>query len=155
MGEVVSVNLNSTKGAPKRPVDEIELIVDLGPKGDAHAAPGDRQVSLLAAESIERARSEFERSGKACEATGGLQLGPGSFAENITTRGVDLVALSPGDRLRVGEEAVLAITKIGKDCHRRCAIYYKTGDCIMPSEGVFARVERAGAVKPGDTIEKR
>ena len=83
----------------------------------------------------------------------GLEVGPGDFAENLTTRGLDLLALPLGTRLRVGREAVLEITQHGKECHTRCAIYYQAGDCVMPREGVFARVVREGEVRPGDPIE--
>ena len=140
MAVVVSVNLSRTKGVRKQPVDSARI----GPEGlvgDAHSGSWHRMVSLLAEESIEKMRAA------------GLEVGPGDFAENLTTRGLDLLALPLGTRLRVGREAVLEITQHGKECHTRCAIYYQAGDCVMPREGVFARVVREGEVRPGDPIE--
>jgi len=148
MSKVVSVNISETKGMPKKPVEAIELVPGLGVKGDAHAGPGRRQVSLLMIESIEKAKAMMESQGRA----GRIELSPGVFAENITTQGVDLVSMSPGDELRVGP-ARLRLTRIGKECHTRCAIYYQAGDCIMPAEGVFFEVMEGGAVRPGDEIK--
>jgi MOSC domain-containing protein YiiM len=108
---------------------------------DAHAGPGHRQVSLLAMESIEKMRGK------------GVEVGPGDFAENVTVEGIDLAGLTVGDRLLVGE-ALLEISQIGKECHDRCAIYFQAGDCVMPREGVFARVLRGGTVAPGDPVVK-
>jgi MOSC domain-containing protein YiiM len=108
---------------------------------DAHAGPGHRQVSLLAVESIAKMKAK------------GLSVGPGDFAENITVEGIDLVSLRPGERLRSGE-ALLEITQIGKECHDRCAIYHQAGDCVMPKEGVFARVLHGGTLRAGDPMEK-
>jgi len=82
----------------------------------------------------------------------GLDVGPGDFAENITTEGLELYTLPVGTLLRVGEEAVLEVTQIGKVCHTKCAIYYQAGDCVMPKEGIFAIVLEPGQVKVGDTI---
>ena len=108
---------------------------------DAHADSGThRQVSLLAMESI----AKMQRLG--------LDVGYGDFAENITSEGIDLVSLPPGTRLLVGEETILEVTQIGKECHTRCAIYRQVGQCVMPEEGVFARVIQGGVVKAGDTI---
>jgi MOSC domain-containing protein YiiM len=83
----------------------------------------------------------------------GLDVWPGDFAENLTTQGIELVSLPLGTRLRVGAEVVLEVTQIGKECHERCAIYYQAGDCVMPKEGVFARVLEGGRVEIGDRIE--
>jgi MOSC domain-containing protein YiiM len=83
----------------------------------------------------------------------GLNVGPGSFAENLTTQGMDLLSLPIGSQVRVGDEAVLEITQHGKICHDRCAIYYQVGDCVMPREGVFAKVIQGGQVRAGDAIE--
>lgn len=155
-GAVVSLNISKRKGVAKRPVPEASLVVGVGLSGDAHAGSGDREISLLAEEAIEAQRLWMEQrreSDPTCPKTPhGMELRPGVFAENITTRGVPLSNLPIGTRLAIGDTAVLEITRIGKECHRRCAIYYKTGDCIMPREGVFARVVRAGEVKPGDAI---
>jgi MOSC domain-containing protein YiiM len=108
--------------------------------GDAHAG-SERQVSLLASESIEQMRAL------------GLELAPGDFAENLTTEGIAVHELPVGTRLRVGRDAVVEITQIGKECHDRCAIFEQAGTCVMPTHGVFARVLRGGAVSAGDAIE--
>ncbi len=139
--KIVSIALSKKKGTPKIPVQEAQLFVDHGVEGDAHAGPWHRQVSLLASESIESARQL------------GLDVGFGDFAENIATVGVDWKSLPIGTRVRLGREAVVEITQIGKECHNRCAIYYKAGDCIMPREGVFGRVIEAGVIRCGDPIE--
>jgi MOSC domain-containing protein YiiM len=97
-------------------------------------------VSLLAMESIAKIRQS------------GLEVDPGDFAENITTAGLRVWELPLGTRLAVGDQALLEITQIGKECHARCAIYHQVGDCVMPREGVFARVVRGGTLKPGDEI---
>ena len=140
-GTIVAVCTSKKKGVRKRNVGEAELQVDWGIVGDAHAADWHRQVSLLAMESIEKMRAL------------GLNVGPGSFAENITTQGIDLLSLPIGSQVRVGDEAVLEITQHGKICHDRCAVYYQAGDCVMPREGIFARVIKGGQVKAGDPIE--
>lgn len=140
-GRVVAVSLSDRKGVVKHNVPEAVLRVEHGLEGDAHAEGGRRQVSLLALESIEKMRAL------------GALVNPGDFAENITTSGLDVSALPLGARLRVGEEAELVITQIGKACHQGCAIRELVGDCIMPREGVFARVAKGGVVRPGDVIE--
>jgi MOSC domain-containing protein YiiM len=140
-GTIVAVCTSTKKGIRKKTVGEAELKVDWGIVGDAHAADWHRQVSLLALESIEKMRAL------------GLNVGPGSFAENLTTQGMDLLSLPIGSQVRVGDEAILEITQHGKICHDRCAIYYQAGDCVMPREGVFAKVIKGGLVKVGDKIE--
>jgi len=147
-GKVVSVNIGERRGAPKAPVQEAELREDWGLVGDVHAGPGERQVSLLALEAILRQRELLRAKGKSCPKAHGVEIGPGAFAENLTTEGLSLSELPVGTRLRVGE-AILEITKIGKECHTRCAIYKLLGDCVMPKEGVFARVVKGGKVRPG------
>lgn len=142
-GEVVSVNLSERKGVKKVPVAEACLREDYGLEGDAHAGPGIRQVSLLAIESIEKMRNL------------GLDVSPGDFAENITTRHLDLTSLPEGTILEVGEKAVLEVTQIGKNCHTGCAIFQQVGHCVMPREGIFARVVRGGKIKAGDRINVR
>lgn len=139
LGVVVAVSISDRKGMPKSNVPAIQLVTDWGIKDDAHAGLGLRQVSLLAIESIAKLQSL------------GLDVGPGAFAENITTSHLDLPALQPGDRLVIGE-AEVEITQIGKECHSRCAIYQAAGDCVMPREGIFGRVLRGGVVRPGDKI---
>jgi len=155
MGKVVSINISKAKGTAKKSVSKIELVPGLGVMGDAHAGPGERQVSLLMSESIEEARN-LTGADKGCEiAEPGIELGPGSFAENITTKDIDLLSLTPGQELVVGESIRLRVTRIGKECHRPCAIYYKLGGCIMPGKGIFCEVLQGGVVRPGDRIEKR
>lgn len=140
MAEIKAVCVSKDKGQ-KAEVGEINLIKDLGVEGDFHAKGGERQISLLACESIHKMKEK------------GLKLENGAFGENIITEGLDLLSLKIGQRLKIGE-AEIEITKIGKECPKRCAIYYQTGDCIMPREGVFARVINSGRIKPGDIIKK-
>ena len=142
MAEVVAVCISENKGERKKPVDSVELRVDHGIAGDAHAGDWHRQVSLLALESIEKMRQM------------GLDVTTGDFAENITTSGIDLVSLPVGSMLQIGD-TLLEVTQIGKECHSRCAIFYQAGDCVMPKEGIFAKVITPGIVKPGDGIEHR
>ena len=150
---VVSVNLSEKKGTAKQPAAAIELMPGLGVRGDAHMAPGDRQVSLLAREDIERAREQISSS-EGCELKAEkIEIAYGTFAENITTEGLDLPALEIGTVLKLGKGVRLRVSKIGKDCPRPCAIYYRTGDCIMPKRGIFAEVIEGGVVRPGDEIE--
>lgn len=140
MAKVLAVCISPRKGIRKQNVGGASFIQDFGIAKDAHAGNWHRQVSLLAWESIEKMRAK------------GLNVSMGSFAENITTEGIDLPALPIGRRLRIGAEVELEVTQIGKKCHARCAIYYLAGDCVMPSEGIFARVTRGGTVKAGDAI---
>ncbi len=139
-GKVVSVNISPEKGIRKVNVVQSCLLPEFGLKDDAHAGKWHRQVSLLAMESI----------GKMVRL--GLKVGPGDFAENITTQGLDLLKLPVGTRFRIGENSLLEVTQIGKVCHTRCAIYYQAGDCVMPKEGIFARVLEGGEIKVGDEI---
>lgn len=139
--KIVSIAVSKKKGTPKTPVEEAFLSKDHGLEGDAHAGPWHRQVSLLASESIEQAKAQ------------GLDVGFGDFAENIATVGVDWKTLPIGTRARLGEQVMIEITQIGKECLNRCAIYYKAGDCIMPREGVFARVLDEGRIKCGDAVQ--
>jgi len=141
MGRIVAVCASQHKGERKKNVERGRLVPEHGLEGDAHAGPWHRQVSLLALESIKKMQAK------------GFEVGPGDFAENLTTEGLDLVNLAPGTKLKVGPEAVLEVTQIGKICHERCAIYYQAGDCIMPREGIFARVLKGGPVQVGDSIE--
>lgn len=140
-GTVVAVCTSDKKGIRKRNVGKARLKADWGIEGDAHAANWHRQVSLLAMESIDKMRQK------------GLNVGPGSFAENLTTQGIDLLALPIGSRVRIGSETKLEITQHGKLCHERCAIYDAAGDCVMPREGIFAKVLKGGRIKVGDAIE--
>ena len=139
-GKVLAVNISEEKGTRKTNIQSCALLKDFGLKGDAHAGPWHRQVSLLANESIQKMRAL------------GLKVGYGDFAENITTEGVDLVHLPIGTTMRIGDSVLLRVTQIGKECHDRCAIYYQAGDCVMPKEGIFAEVLSEGEVKVGDEI---
>jgi MOSC domain-containing protein YiiM len=140
-GRVVSVNLSEKKTVRKTPGVQGTLVYDRGFDGDAHAGDWHRQVSLLAQESIDSMVAK------------GLDVGAGDFAENITTEGIDLPALPVGTVLKVGDEAVLEVSQIGKVCHTKCAIYYQAGDCVMPREGIFVVVREPGDVSVGDTVE--
>jgi MOSC domain-containing protein YiiM len=137
---VVAVCTSLNKGERKKPVPTVELVVEHGILGDAHAGDWHRQVSLLAQESIDKMRAM------------GLSVSAGDFAENITTTGIDLVSLPIGSRLALGP-ALLEVTQIGKECHTRCAIFYQAGDCVMPKEGIFARVLQGGIVVPDTPIQ--
>ena len=141
MAKVVSVNISEKKGTLKRAVPEIELKLRHGIVGDAHAGDWHRQISLLAEESIDTMRPRSP-----------IALDPGVFAENINTEGIDLKSLPVGTHLRIGETEV-EVTQIGKECHSDCAIRRQTGDCIMPREGVFARVVKGGTIHTGDEIK--
>jgi MOSC domain-containing protein YiiM len=140
--KIVSIALSRSKGTRKDPVEQALLVKEHGIEGDAHAGAWHRQVSFLAMESIERAK------------VAGLAVGFGDFAENIATEGIDWVKVPVGDRFRLGGSALVEITQIGKECHKRCAIYYQAGDCIMPREGVFARVLEGGVIRCGDEIAR-
>lgn len=140
MGEIVAVCTSANKGERKKNVGRGRLLRELGLQGDAHAGFAHRQVSLLAVESIAKMRAA------------GLEVGPGDFAENLTTRGIELASLPVGTRLLAGPAARIRVTQIGKECHTRCAIYHQAGDCVMPREGIFAEVLREGEVKAGDAL---
>ncbi len=138
---VEAICISGKKGIVKREIDEVQLEDDWGITRDAHAGKWHRQVSLLAGESIDRAKEKLPT------------LKNGAFAENIITRNIDLARVKIGDRLRLGENVVLEITQIGKKCHNDgCAIKKATGNCIMPKEGLFARVISGGTLKKGDSI---
>ncbi|HMK65072.1 MAG TPA: MOSC domain-containing protein [Thermodesulfobacteriota bacterium] len=139
--KIVAVSISDRKGIPKSNIGEGLLVEEFGLSGDAHGGPWHRQVSLLAMESIQKMKDL------------GLNVHPGSFAENITTEGIVLPELPIGTRLRLGPEALVEVTQIGKECHDRCAIYRLAGDCVMPREGIFVRILKGGPVKVGDDIE--
>jgi MOSC domain-containing protein YiiM len=141
MARVEAVCISENKGERKKPVESVELRENHGIVGDGHAGDWHRQVSLLAEESIDKMRKL------------GLDVNAGDFAENITTSGIDLVSLPIGSHLKIGE-TMLEVTQIGKECHTRCAIFYQAGDCVMPKEGIFAKVVTGGVIKPGDEVEK-
>lgn len=143
MATITSINISARKGVQKEPVGDVpqDVIVDDGLANDAHAGKWHRQVSFLAEESIQKAIDM------------GLEVGPGDFAENFTTEGIDLLDLPLGTQLRLGSDVLVEISQIGKVCHTRCAIYHLAGDCIFPREGIFAVVLEGGQVKTGDSIE--
>jgi MOSC domain-containing protein YiiM len=141
MAKVEAVCTSDKKGTVKKERDRVILKANWGIEGDAHAGAWHRQVSLLASESIELVREQLPT------------LKTGAFAENIISRGIDLEKIGIGRRIRIGDSAVLEITQIGKECHNSgCAIKKATGDCIMPREGLFAKVIEGGSVGPGDEI---
>ena len=140
--KVISVNISDRKGIPKTPVDEIKLIPG-GIVGDAHFAPGKREVSLLAKESYDR----FEKLG-----LGKVCLKHGIFGENIVTEGIELHTMNVGTKMKIGD-ALLEVTQIGKECHAPCHIARTVGSCIMPNEGIFVKVLEKGIIKSNDCIE--
>jgi len=140
-GRIKAISVSKERGTKKVNVPEAELRADFGIIGDAHSGNWHRQVSLLAVESIDKMVAK------------GAKVSPGDFAENITTEGIDLLKLSVGNKLKLGESTELEVTQFGKKCHSRCEIFEQVGDCIMPREGVFARVTRAGAISVGGVIE--
>jgi MOSC domain-containing protein YiiM len=142
-GKIISVNVSKKTGMKKTPVGHGELLPEHGIADDAHAGPYHRQVSLLAIESIDKMRNK------------GVNVAPGSFAENLTTEGIDLVSLPIGTILTTSGGATLEVSQIGKVCHDHCAIYAAVGDCVMPREGIFVRVLTGGTVSPGDSIVVR
>lgn len=141
-GRIKAISISSIKGTKKINVNQAILKEDFGIINDAHAEKGNiRQVSLLAEESILKIKSK------------GLEVKAGDFAENITTEGLELTKLMINDRLLINKSIIIEITQKGKDCHKRCNIFYTVGDCVMPKEGVFAKVIKGGEIKIGDLIE--
>jgi MOSC domain-containing protein YiiM len=139
-GKIVAVSISDRKGEKKHNIDQARLKLDHGLEQDAHAGDWHRQVSLLDMQSIARIREK------------GLDVDPGNFAENITTDGIRLWELPIGTHLQLGKQVVVEVTQIGKECHNRCAIFHQVGDCVMPREGIFAKVLQEGTIQPGDTI---
>ncbi len=141
-GNVLAICISDRKGIPKTEAPKAQLVVEHGIEGDAHAGPWHRQVSFLDERDVQTMRDK-----------GLPDLKAGAFAENIVLEGIDLAALGLGSRLRIGSDAEVSLTQIGKVCHSHCAIYETTGDCIMPRLGVFARVTKAGCIAKGDPVE--
>ena len=140
--KIISINISPKKGMRKKAVDSAVLKDNFGIENDAHASgKWHRQVSLLAVESIKKMTDK------------GLDVGPGDFAENITTEGIELPILPIGTKMIIGEDIECEVTQIGKLCHSRCAIYEQAGDCVMPREGIFVKVLKGGTIKTGDKIE--
>jgi len=140
--KIVSISTSRKKGTRKTQIDEAVLVQEHGLEGDAHAGQWHRQVSFLAAESIEQAKER------------GLNVDFGDFAENIATLGIDWKNVPIGTQFQIGDSALVEVTQIGKECHQKCAIFYLAGDCIMPREGVFARVLSGGTIRVGDEIRQ-
>ncbi len=142
MAKILAVCKSATKGNKKEVMEEGYFEENYGLAGDAHAdSSSHRQVSFMAIESIDRMHSS------------GYDVGPGSFAENLTTEGIDMVSIPVGTEVRIGEEVILEVTQIGKECHTGCNIFNQIGQCIMPKEGVFARVIHGGLIRTGDEIK--
>ncbi len=140
-GKIVSINVSDRKGVRKTPVREALVRENFGIEGDAHASDKwHRQVSLLAAESILKMREM------------GLAVGPGDFAENITTEGITLMTLPVGTRMTIGDSVEAEVSQIGKLCHSRCEIFEQAGDCVMPREGIFVKILKGGSIRIGDEI---
>jgi MOSC domain-containing protein YiiM len=140
-GRIIAVSISLKKGVKKTNILLGNLIRNYGLENDAHAGDWHRQVSLLAVESVSKIRKK------------GLDVNPGDFAENITTQGIKLWELAVGTRLKLGKNALVEITQIGKECHDRCAIYKQVGDCVMPREGIFVKVIKEGTIRPDDDIQ--
>jgi molybdenum cofactor synthesis domain-containing protein len=140
-GTLRAICLSREKGTPKTAVQVAELVADHGLRGDAHAGPWHRQVSLLDCAEVAAMRQKLP------------EIGPGAFAENLTLEGLDCSSLGLGTRLRLGAQAEIRLSQLGKVCHSRCAIYHETGDCIMPRLGLFARVLKGGSVAVADPVE--
>ncbi len=141
MGNVLAVCISEERGTQKKSVDVIQCVPGVGIPDDAHRGEWHRQVSLLANESANLMRAK------------GLEIGPGDFAENVLTEGIDLVNLPVGTRLQVGSAVILKVTQIGKECHHGCAIYQAAGECVMPTQGIFCTVIAEGSIRVGDSIE--
>ncbi len=140
-GKIVAISISKKRGIPKTNVPSADLIENHGIEGDAHAGNWHRQVSFLALESINKMRK-----------AGLPKLRPGAFAENITTEFIDIPNLQIGSQIKIGQDAVLEITQIGKECHSKCAIFVKIGDCVMPKEGIFGKVIKPGKIFEGDEV---
>jgi len=141
MGKIVAICISKKKGVQKKDVKQCRLIENYGLEGDAHAGSWHRQISLLSIE------------GRLVMENKGIKLDAGDFGENVLTKGVDFANIIVGNELRLGRDALVRVTQIGKECHDRCNIYYQVGDCIMPREGIFAEVLRGGEIKIDDDIE--
>lgn len=144
MGKILAICISEKKGTQKKPIESARLVEEWGIEGDAHVGKWHRQVSMLSFEKIEAFREK------------GADVDFGAFGENLVVEGFDLSKVPVGTKFQIGE-AILELTQIGKECHSHCAIYKVMGDCIMPREGIFAKVLRGGMISEGDeiTVEKR
>lgn len=138
--KVIAISISEKKGQKKHNIPEAELIADFGMKGDAHAGKWHRQISLLGIKSINLMRAK------------GADVAPGDFAENITVEGVTLYELPIGTVMHIGDSVVLEVTQIGKECHSGCEIFKQVGSCIMPTQGIFAKVVTGGIIRVGDAL---
>lgn len=141
VGKIAAISISKKKGIPKTNVQSARLIENYGIEGDAHAGNWHRQVSLLPLESVEKMRK-----------AGLPNLRPGAFAENLTIEGVTLNQLPVGAKIIIGESVLMEVTQIGKECHSKCAIFFKVGDCVMPREGIFGKVLNGGEIRVGETV---
>ena len=141
MGKIIAVCTSEKKGMRKKDVGEGILKVGFGLEGDAHGGDWHRMISLLGVESIKKMKDK------------GADVGPGDFAENLTTEGLELFTLPIGTKLKIGETSIGEVTQIGKQCHTKCEIFKQVGECVMPKEGIFIRLLEGGVVRSGDSIE--
>lgn len=140
-GRIKAISISEKKGMRKKNVPEAKLEAGHGIIGDAHAGNWHRQISLLSYESIAEVLAQ------------GVKVSPGDFAENITTENINLKKVKVGDRILLGKDTEIEITQIGKKCHSKCEIYKQLGDCVMPRDGLFAKVTKSGSIIVGDEIE--
>lgn len=140
MGKILSVNISDKKGEKKHNIGAARALIDQGLENDAHIGMAIRQISLLAAESIEKIRRK------------GLNVNYGDFAENLTTEGIELFTLPVGTKITIGADVLVEVTQIGKTCLAPCAIFHTVGDCVMPKEGIFVRVLSEGMIAVGDEL---
>jgi Uncharacterized protein conserved in bacteria len=140
MGKIVAICISEKKGTAKTNIHEAVFLEDHGIENDAHAGNWHRQVSLLSHDKVQAFCAQ------------GAQVDDGTFGENILAADIDFASLPVGTRLQSGD-VLLEVTQIGKECHAHCAIYHQVGDCIMPREGIFARVLRGGTIREGDRID--
>ena len=139
-GTVLAISISDKRGIKKKNVEVAELEEDFGIINDAHAGKWHRQVSILTIKSMQQIKDK------------GLDVKPGDFAENICIDGIDFSKISVGTKIKIGENSLLEVSQIGKECHARCHIYYSVGDCVMPREGIFTRVLKGGEIKPADKV---
>jgi molybdopterin adenylyltransferase len=147
MGKVLSINISSEKGKKKTPIDKAHIIQGYGIEGDVHAGNWHRQISLLSKNSIDKMKAMMQRKGKT------ISINYGDFAENLTIEGVDLLTIPIGSTIKTSGGVMLEVTQIGKKCHTDCEIYRLVGDCVMPREGIFAKVIKGGEINTNDEIE--
>ena len=140
-GRIKAISISNRRGTKKFNVPYARIEAGLGIVSDAHSGNWHRQVSLLAIESIDKMVAS------------GAKVAPGDFAENVTTEGINLQSLRIGSKLKLGSEAEVEITQFGKECHSRCKIFEQVGDCVLPREGIFAKVTKAGSINVAEIIE--